>query len=81
MRFSGTGGTVTLLTGQPTFYRATGITISASTATSTGQSWWTARDDWDGVGIIPPGNAIHLMGSTATLAGITVTLAYVEVPL
>ncbi len=81
MRFTGTTGSAALLTGQPTFYRGTGITISATTSASTAQPWWTARDDWDGTAIIPPGNAIHLMGSTATLATVTVTLAYLEVPL
>ncbi len=81
MRFSGTGGTTTLATGQPTFYRGTGITITATTSASTAQPWWTARDDWDGTSIIPPGNAIHLMGSTATLATVTATLVYLEVPL
>ncbi len=80
MRFSASGST-TLLTGQPVFYRNTGVTTLVTTATSTTQPWWTARDDWDGTGIIPPGNAIHLVGSTATLASVTATLVYAEIPL
>ena len=80
MRFSA-AGTTTLQTGQPTFYRGTGITTMVTAAGATTAPWWTARDDWDGAGIIPPGNAIHLMGSTATLAAVTVTLVYAELPL
>lgn len=80
MRFSASG-TTTLQTGQPTFYRGTGITTLLTAVGNTASPWWTARDDWDGAGIIPPGNAIHLMGSTATLANVTATLVYAEVPL
>ncbi len=82
MRFSASGST-TLLTGQPVFYRTTGITVSptGTTAVSNVLPWWTCRDDWDGTGIIPPGNAIHLVGSTATLASIPITTVYAEIPL
>lgn len=80
MRFSASGST-TLLTGQPTFYRNTGISTLVTAGASTTAPWWTARDDWDGTGIIPPGNAIHLAATTAILTTVTVTLAYVEVPI
>jgi len=39
------------------------------------------RDDWDGTGIIPPGNAIHLMGSTSVAATVVVSTVWAEVPL
>ncbi len=39
------------------------------------------RDDWDGSGILPPGNAIHLFGTTAIAITAVVTLVYEEVPL
>lgn len=77
---AGSGGTTTLVAA-PTFYRSTGISSGATTAATTTAPWWVARDDWDGSGIIPPGNGIHFMASTAILVTATLTLAYVEVPL
>lgn len=78
MRFS--NGTI-LLVAAPIFYRGTGISMTATTAATTTAPWWTARDDWEGGSIIGPGNAIHLMGSTAVLVSATVTLVYAEIPL
>ncbi len=74
-------GTTTLQTGQPKFYRNMGITTLVSDSAGTVAPWWTARDDWEGTGIIPPGNALHVAATTAILATITVTLVYAEIPL
>lgn len=76
----GSGGTTTLVAAS-TFYRSTGISVTATTAATSVAPWWIARDDWDGSGIVPPGNAIHLMATTAIAVTAQVTLAYVEVPL
>ena len=74
-----TGGTTTL-TAASTFYRDTGLQITLTTAASSNNGWiW--RDDWDGTGIIPPGNAIHLLGTTAIATGVAVSTVYAEVPL
>ena len=76
-----TGGTTTL-TAVPTFYRSTGLSTLVTVATTaTAAPGWVWRDDWDGGGVIPPGNAIHLMGSTAIALACCITTAYVEVPL
>ena len=75
-----TGGTTTLVA-VPSFYRATGLTITPTTAATGVAPGWLWRDDWDGGGIIPPGNAIHLMATTAIALVACVTTAYVEVPI
>ena len=76
-----TAGTTTL-TAVPTFYRSTGLSMLVTVATTaTAAPGWVWRDDWDGGGIIPPGNVIHLMASTAIAIAACVTTAYVEVPL
>jgi hypothetical protein len=72
------GGTTTLV-GAGTFYRDTGISAGVSTVATPG--FWVMRDDWDGAGIIPPGNAISLCGTTAIAATTTVTLVWAEIPL
>lgn len=76
---AGTGGTTTLVAA-PTFYRETGISCGVTTA-AVSTSWWMGRDDFDGAAVVPPGNAIHLMGNTAIAATCTVTLAYAEIAL
>ncbi len=75
-----TGGTTTIVAAA-TFYRGTGICLAPTTAATTTAPWWTARDDWDGGSVIGPGNAIHLMASTAVLVQATVTFVYAEIPL
>ena len=75
-----TGGTTTLAA-VPTFYRSTGLSITPTTAATAVAPGWVWRDDWDGGGIIPPGQAIHLMATTAIAIVCCVTTAYVEVPL
>ena len=76
----GSGGTTTLVAA-PTFYRETGCQIIVTTAATGAAPGWIWRDEWDGAGIIPPGNAIHLMGTTAIATTVTVSLVYAEVPL
>lgn len=78
-----TGGTTTIVTPAATFYRETGI---SALVTGTGlnliqQPWFQARDDWDGSGILPPGNALHLLGSTAIAVTACITTVYYETPL
>ncbi len=80
MRFGNNSTTITL-TAATTFYRNTGFTTGATTAATTTLSGWTWRDDWDGMSIIPPGNAIHLMGSTAVLLTAVISTVWVEIPL
>ena len=76
----GSGGTTTLVAAS-TFYRGTGVSTTPTTAATSVAPWWIARDDWDGSGIVPPGNAIHLMATTAILVTANITLVYAEVPL
>ncbi len=73
-----TGGTTTLV-GASTFYRNTGIGVTSVAVTVPG--FQTLRDDWDGSGILPPGNAIHLLGTTAVAITAVVSTVYVEIPL
>jgi len=77
---AGSGGTTTLVAAG-VFYRGTGISMTATTAATTVAPWWIARDDWEGGSVIGPGNAVHLMASTAVLVAATVTLVYAEIPL
>jgi len=79
MKF-GNDTTTMSITAAATFYRALGITVFAHTAAGD-QGLLTNRDDWDGTGIIPPGNAIHLMGSTAVALAALVTTVWAEIPL
>lgn len=72
------GGTTTLVAA-PTVYRDTGISLGLTTAATVG--FWVMRDDWDGSGIIPPGNAMHLMGTTAVAATVQVTQVWEEINL
>jgi len=74
-------GRTTTLVAAGTFYRGTGICMTATTAATVVAPWWIARDDWDGGSVVGPGNAIHLMASTAVLVAATVTLVYAEIPL
>lgn len=76
----GSGGTTTLVAA-PTVYRETGMSITATTAATATGPGWVWRDDWDGTGIVGPGNAIHLMGTTAIAVAATVTLVYLEIPI
>lgn len=77
--FVATTGTTTL-TPAATFYRDTGLNVLPTTAASV-TSGWIWRDDWDGTGVIPPGNAIHLFGTTAIATTVTVSTVYAEIPL
>lgn len=72
----GSGGTTTLVAA-PTVYRHTGFTVMANTVATAG-SGFTWRDEWDGAGIIAPGNAIHLMGTTAVALTAVISLAWYE---
>lgn len=73
------GGTTTLVAAS-TFYRNTGFSITATTAATSVAPGWTWRDDIDGQVIIPPNNAIHLMGSTAIAISANVTVTWYEAP-
>lgn len=77
-----TGGTTTLIAA-PSFFRDTGINaiVTGTGLNSVNQPLFVARDDWDGAAIVPPGNAIHLMGDTAIAITAGVTTAYAEIPL
>lgn len=77
-RFSG-GGTTTLVAAS-TWFRGSGIAIGATTAATTTLPMWMARDDFDGTMIIPPGNAVHVMGSTAIAITASMSLSWIEVP-
>ena len=74
-----TGGTTTLVAAA-TLYRTTGISFG-STAVTTASAWWVAREDYDGTMIVPPGNAIHIMGSTAVAVTCCITTAWYEAAL
>ena len=74
-----TGGTTTLVAA-PSVFRIMGITLITQ-AITVPTAPFTMRDDWDGAGIIPPGNAIHLMGTTAVAFTANITTVYEEVPL
>ncbi len=76
----GNDSTTISITAAATFYRGTGITATATTVGAIISAWqW--RDDWDGMSVIPPGNAIHLMGSTAVALAVVVSTVWAEIPL
>lgn len=77
-RFATSASTLTIIAA-PTIFRHTGVTVAANTV-ATATAGWVWRDEWDGGGIIPPGNAIHLMGTTAVALTLNVTTVFVEVP-
>jgi hypothetical protein len=74
-----TGGTTTIVAAA-TLYRTTGIAVG-STSLVAGTAWWVAREEYDGSMIVPPGNAIHLMASTALAATCCITTAWYEAAL
>lgn len=76
---TGTGGTTTL-TAAASFYRETGCQITPTTAATSVAPGWIWRDDWDGTGILAPGNGMHLMASTAIAVTATITTVYAEIP-
>jgi hypothetical protein len=77
----GNESTTISITAAASFYRSTGFTITPTTAATSVAPGWQWRDDWDGTSVIPPGNAIHLMGSTAFAAALCVTTVWCEIPL
>lgn len=77
-KFAG-GGTTTLVAA-PTWFRGSGLSTGATTAATTTMPMWMANDDFDGQVIVEPGNAIHVVGSTAVLMTATMTLSWVEKP-
>lgn len=79
MKFANDASTVSI-TAAGTVYRGLGITVALDTAATT-MPFFTMRDDWDGTGVIPPGNAIHLMGTTAVAITAFVSTVWAEVPL
>lgn len=79
MKFANDSSTVSI-TAAPSFYRLSGMQV-AGTAATTVPTGWVWRDDWDGTGVIPPGNAIHLMGTTAVALTAVITTCWVELPL
>lgn len=74
------GGTTTLVAAA-TFYRSTGMSITATTAATSVAPGWTWRDDFDGTSVLPPSSAIHLMASTAIAITAQVTVIWEELPL
>ena len=74
------GGTTTLVAAS-TFYRSTGWSITATTAATATGPGWTWRDDFDGSSVVPPGNAIHIMATTAIAIAATITTIWEEIPL
>ena len=82
MKF-GNDGTTIVTTLASTFYRETGCTvlIVGTTVNATQQPGFIWRDDWDGTAVIPPGNAIHLMATTAIAITATVSTVFEEIPL
>ena len=79
MRIGATG--TNTLAAAASMYRETGCMIIATTAATAAAPGWVWRDEWDGTGILPPGNAMHLLGTTAIAVGVTVSTVYVELPL
>ena len=75
-----TGGTTTLAAAAIVF-RETGLQLALTTAATSTQPGWIWRDEWEGMSLIPPGNAIHLLGTTAIAITACVTLVYEEIPL
>ena len=75
-----TGGTTTLVAAG-IFYRSTGLSITVTASNTTVAPGWVWRDDFDGTSVVPPGNAIHLMGTTAIAITGTITTVYAEIPL
>ena len=75
-----TGGTTTLAAAG-TVFRDTGIQLLVTTAASSTAPGWIWRDEWEGMSVIPPGNAIHLLGTTAVLLTVTITTVFEEIPL
>jgi hypothetical protein len=73
------GGTTTLVAAA-TWFRDTGISSGATTAATATMPLWTARDEFDGTLVVPPGNAIHVMGATAVAMTMGITIVYEEVP-
>jgi hypothetical protein len=73
-----TGGTTTLFAAA-TVYRNTGLTITPSAPTVA--PGWVWRDDYEGSMVIPPGNAIHLMATTAIAITAEITTVWAEVPI
>lgn len=76
----GSGGTTTLVAAA-SFYRSTGMSVTATTAATSVAPGWVWRDDFDGTSVIPPGNAIHLFGTTAIAITAQVTMVWYEAPL
>jgi len=74
-----TGGTTTLVAAA-TLFRTTGIAVG-STSLAGATAWWVAKEDYDGSMIVAPGNAIHLMASTALAATCCITTAWYEAAL
>ncbi len=72
------GGTTTLVAAA-TVYRSMGIGMGVNTVATANS--WVLRDDWDGSGVVPPGNAISVMATTAIAATLQITLSWVETPL
>ena len=74
-----TGGTTTLAAAS-TFFRETGIQLTLTTAATSNAAGWVWRDEWEGMSIIPPGNCVHLLGTTAIATTVTVTTVFEEIP-
>ena len=75
-----TGGTTTLAAAA-TFFRDTGMQLALTTAASANLAGWIWRDEWEGMTFLPPGNAMHLFGTTAIALAACVTLVYEAVSL
>lgn len=71
------GGTTTLVAASTNFTNS-GIVTAATTAATTTAPMWIARDDIDGTIILEPGNAMHIMGSTAVAVTLTIDLSWIE---
>lgn len=76
----GSGGTTTLVAAS-TFYRSTGCSITATTAATSVAPGWVWRDDFDGQFVVPPGNAVHLLATTAIAVTLQITTTWYEAPL
>lgn len=79
----GNDATTISITAAGTMYRHTGCATNATgtgaTAAAQDLGAWIWRDEWDGTGVIPPNNAIHLMGNTAVAITVGISTAWAEI--
>lgn len=79
-RVSFTPSAATVTTGLMVVGRNLGINQLVTTAADATTTPWTAKEDFDGDVILPPGNALFVCGNIATLSVWAVSLTWAEEP-